>query len=217
MWLESLISLIPTLVRWGVGFAVIMKFSKPISDLIDRIKSFQYKDTLIVCGKNGSPEQNIPSVDKDEFRNLPPINDDDIAKEEIEAWEKSISECVDKQSKEQRYSEKDLLIRELALRCCYYNLECIYNVMFRSQYEALDYLVASKGGIAKTDLYSFYKEASNAYPSFYNSFSYDNWLQFLASCEFLEEKENKYLPTKKSRLFIQYIACREYNKTLKLL
>lgn len=139
---------------------------------------------------------------------LPTLPDDNIFKEVFKEQEKIIKIELNKTP----FIKEEVLIRELASYQIALDYERIFKDMFKSQFDALEYLNSNEQGILKNDFLLFYEKAKQQFPIAYQDFSFENWFAFLDIYNFIESKEGKIYPTNKSQAFTFYILVqRRYN------
>lgn len=110
------------------------------------------------------------------------------------------------------FEKKAFLIRELASCQIALNYERIYHDIFKSQFDALQMLNSHTEGVLLEEIKKFYEKAKSDYSVPYSNYSFENWLDFLISCDLILLKDNKWCATEKSRAFISYIIVQQrYN------
>jgi len=166
---------------------VVLILKKSIIDILSRVTKLKYGDTVAEVSKSlqdkaeqsllGQSQSDRPNENIERALGLFSQSTLDRAKTFIEN-ESGIHEINDINFKVEtliKYSEALYLIL---------SFESIYNMIFGSQLYILDYVNTDRSQ-TKNDLRSFYDAAKDKYPDFYNSYSYDDYFEFLINHELI--------------------------------
>ena len=228
---EQTISLLKS---WSfVIFTIFLFLRKPIVDFINRIYEIHFSQGKILVqqqgekdkegidlknlsssnsnlSKNAEPEtdQSTPKSKNKKRLSVPSLPSDNVFKKMFEVQEKIIHEELAKTP----FIKEEVLIRELASYQIALDYERIFKEIFKSQFDALEYINANEKGVSKKDLVKFYNEAKKQYAVGYQDFSFENWFDFFVIYNFIEQKDKLVYPTSKSQSFTYYILVqRRYN------
>lgn len=99
------------------------------------------------------------------------------------------------------------LVRSLASSNILLNFERALGSIWQSQLSLLQYLNSRDLGSELSELGAFYMDAKGKYPSWYEDYSFDQWLGFLRSHNFITQKDSRVFITVAGREFLKYLIA----------
>jgi len=166
---------------------IIFLFKKSINDLIKRISGFKY-------GKLGADivQHRQEKTDKALFEQDQEARPNQAIEKALGLFSPStlekIKKLVENESKINEISEPHLKIEVLSKysQALYiiFSFERLYNIIFGSQLYILDF-VNTNNSQTRESLKVFYDNATEKNPGFFDSYSYDEYLDFLISYELI--------------------------------
>ncbi len=216
-----------------VIFIIFLFLRKPIVIFINRIYEIHFSQGKIIAQQQNEKDKEgidlkdlastninlnknaLSETEQTLFRNkskkrvsLPSLPSDNIFKGLFDVQEKIICEELDKTP----FDKEEVLVRELASYQIALDFERIFKDIFKSQFDALEYINANEKGVSKKDLLKLYNEAKKKYAVSYQDFSFENWFDFFVIYNFVEQKDKLIYPTSKSQSFTYYVLVqRRYN------
>lgn len=188
---------------WPVAVLIIVLFTlvffrKEISSLLNRTKE---------VGTGGLKAYDNPP---------PPAADEKKSVEEffrsfenpllLEAEELILKDLKDRKIENVQDREKTL-VRALASTNLILHFEKIHGSIWLSQLTTLRYLNPRDTGVERGDLFPFYEAAKAAYPNWYDTYSFDQWLSFLQSFNLVGVKDSRLFITVAGRELLKYLAA----------
>lgn len=99
------------------------------------------------------------------------------------------------------------LIRALASSNLVLHFERLHGTIWLSQLATLRYLNQRDTGAERAELYHFYETAKASYASWYENYSFDQWLGFLQSFNLICSNDSRLFITVAGREFLKYLAA----------
>ena len=104
-----------------------------------------------------------------------------------------------------------ILVRIAAATIAISRFEKIHSDMYRSQFDALNALNATPGGLVKADIRRFFGEGAARTPMLYpDTFTVERWLSFLTSWQLATQEDELIKITLDGREFLRYVIGRGY-------
>lgn len=182
---------------------------RPLISFLSRIQGIRFLNTEIVTQGNRVGDEGLEpdtgKLKKDGLsskKDLPLFEIQEGVFKPVWLYQE---EVVKKDLENNPFEKEAFLIRELASCQIALNYERIYKDVFKSQFDALQMLNNHTEGVLLEEIKKFYERAKSDYPVPYSNYSFENWLDFLTSCDLILLKDNKWYATEKSRAFISYI------------
>lgn len=126
--------------------------------------------------------------------------------------EKILKEQIEKMNFTSPEDKDDLLVRALATAQIGVTFEKIYFSIFGSQIEALQYLNESKINLVETEnIKKFYNSAKSKHQEYYAIYTFERWLDFLASWFLIVRQEGKIGISVRGQEFLKYIVEQRYS------
>lgn len=186
-----------------------------VVEFITRIHEIHFHEGKIITQNNrqhnGALNADLPKgidVDFDTSKSkggkkvsVPDIPDD-VFKGVLKEQERIINNALEKSP----FHKDEVLLRELASYQIALDYERIFKDIFKSQFDALEKLNSSEGGMTQNEFLPFYEQAKQQSPKAYDGFSFENWFAFFEFNYFFKKKGKKFIATDKSKAFTYYIV-----------
>jgi len=187
-----------------LGIFAIFMFKKPITRFIDRTEKVSKRGIQTKKVQEQYLESKKSRV-ADFLKNF----DNQLLVE----TEKRISESLENLQPKDTEEREKYLRRILAETITASSFEKIYCSIYNSQLRTLGYLNENrnKNNTINDDIRIFYNEAVKNYPSYYESYSFDEWLNYLISWNLVLKNDSNISITLFGKEFLKYIIDQGYN------
>ena len=187
---------------WPISAVVIcMVLKSPIEKLLGRLNKAKHKDTEL----DFNPEIQKVSANIDGGSNMA----DAIPQDQLGLIQEAEQRIYDslEQLNIQSDSEKVKILAKhhanLQIRSAYSEIN---NLIFGSQLALLQALNIQPSPVESDFLVSFYESAKQQYPEFYESYSFEAYVNFLKSVGMVNTEEGRYFLTVLGRGFLGYLV-----------
>jgi len=184
------------------GITALIIFKNPLTRLIDRTEKVTKKGIQT----KKIQDQNIerPNSKLDEFMK----NFDNQFLLELERnIDASLKELNLRDSNDREKYLRRLLAQVLAVL----TFEKIYFSIYNSQIQTLEYLNENRALKNTLDsVKKFYENAVKDYPTYYEDYSFDNWLKYLTSYELIQKDQFDIEITLRGKEFLKYMIDQGY-------
>jgi len=98
------------------------------------------------------------------------------------------------------------LVRALASTNIVLHFERVYSLLWASQLACLRYLNPRDQGTEVAEIVPFYNLAKADYPTWYENYSFDQWIGFLQAVNLVVERDSRVFITVAGREFLKYLV-----------
>ena len=98
------------------------------------------------------------------------------------------------------------LIRALASTNIKMHFEQTFSVIWASQMTLLHHLNSAANGTTEAEVQSFYESAKAAFPAYYTTYTFAQWIVFLGESKFVENRNDRVFISVAGREFLKYLV-----------
>lgn len=187
---------------WPIAAVMISIILKgPIENLLSRLNKAKHKDTEFEFN---------PDIQRSSTNIVSTSNVADVIPQDqlglIGEAEQRIYESLENLSIKTDSEKVKVLAKHHANLQIRSTFLAIYNLIFGSQITLLQTLNVQNTSVEREFLLSFYEAAKQEFPDVYDTYSFENYINFLKSVGLINTEKSKYFITVLGRGFLTYLA-----------
>ena len=205
-WFSKIVELLIGLAWPGALVVGLLIFKQPLISLINR---------LVKIGRGGA-EFNLPAQtglgDREPALKVvgPPEHLAPIFRPLQEKFEAEIKASLPKLERHFNLAGEAALIRAAGDASAGLYLERVYRLIYGSQIAAIEYLQGRSGKGRLNDLRAIYDGATKTYPYIYQSYSFEQWCNFMRTVNLIDVKGDSVALAPGGMAIVPYIAQQGY-------